>query len=253
MKSIWAYITLGTIAFLVFLLLAAPATLITDQIGSRLAGFTVRSVEGRAIGGALSGIRWRDISLDRLSWSWRPLALLGGQLGVYLKAEDPAIQLTGHAAIGLNRQVALSDLAGRLPLNRVSNLTAAGNLPLEGMIVLDLRNLTLDKAGRPSTAQGTIRLLNLRVNLGQPLQLGDYEMRLDSTGAEGIQGKIKDINAALALEGTLNLQSDGRYRFTGQAMVRDPSNQALRQAMGLLGPPGADGRWPLNFSGTLPL
>ncbi|MER2527836.1 MAG: type II secretion system protein N [Candidatus Competibacter denitrificans] len=253
MKPLWGYSALGIVAFLVFLLLLAPATLVADQIGSRLAGFTVRGVEGRAIAGALSSVRWRDLSINRLTWRWRPLALLEGRLGINLQTEDPEIKLTGNAALGLNRQITLGDLAGRLPLNRVSNLAAAGNLPLEGMVVLDLRNLALDATGRPTAAQGTIRLLNLRVNLGQPLPLGDYELRLDSAGSEGMQGKIKDINAPLVLEGTLSLQPDGRYRFTGQAMVRDPNNQALRQAMSLLGPPGADGRWPLNFSGALPL
>lgn len=253
MKALWGYSALGIVAFLVFLLLLAPATLVADQIGSRLAGFTVRGVEGRAIAGALSSVRWRDLSIGRLTWRWRPLALLEGRLGINLQTEDPEIKLAGNAALGLNRQITLGDLTGRLPLNRVSNLAAVGSLPLEGMVVLDLRNLALDATGRPTAAQGTIRLLNLRVNLGQPLPLGDYELRLDSAGSEGMQGKIKDINAPLVLEGTLSLQPDGRYRFTGQAMVRDPNNQVLRQAMSLLGPPGADGRWPLNFSGALPL
>ena len=254
MKPLWAaYSALGTIAFLIFLLLAAPATLVADQIGSRLAGFTARGVEGRAISGALSGVRWREIGINRLIWRWRPLALLGGQLGVTFQTEDPDIQLASQAAIGLNRQMTLADLTGRLPLNRISHLAMVGHLPLEGQLVLDLRKLTLDATGRPTAAQGAIRLLNLRVNLGQPLPLGDYELRLDSASPEGIQGKLKDLSAPLALEGALNLQPDGRYRFTGQAMVRDPGNQALRQAMSRLGPPGADGRWPLNFSGTLPL
>lgn len=253
MKPLWGYSALGIVAFLVFLLLLAPATLVADQIGSRLVGFTVRGVEGRAIAGALSSVRWRDLSIDRLTWRWRPLALLEGRLGINLQTEDPEIKLVGNAALGLNRQITLGDLTGRLPLNRVSNLAAVGSLPLEGMVVLDLRNLALGATGRPTAAQGTIRLLNLRVNLGQPLPLGDYELRLDSAGSEGMQGKIKDINAPLVLEGTLSLQPDGRYRFTGQAMVRDPNNQVLRQAMSLLGPPGADGRWPLNFSGALPL
>jgi len=55
----------------------------------------------------------------------------------------------------------------------------------------------------------------------------------------------------LVLDGTLGLLPDGRYRFDGQAAVRDAANQSLRQAMSLLGPPGSDGRWTLNFSGAL--
>ena len=68
---------------------------------------------------------------------------------------------------------------------------------------------------------------------------------------EGVQGTIKDHEGPLTLNGTLHWAPDGRYRFNGQAAVRDVGNQPLRQAMNLLGPPGSDGRWALSFSGVL--
>lgn len=251
MKRISGYVLLGLTAFLLFLLLQAPATLLTDRIGTHLAGFSVQGTEGSVIEGAMQGVRWRGVRIERIAWRWLPLALFVGRLEFSLKTTDPEIKLTGHAAIGLNQLTRLRDLTSRLPLSRLGSLVGAVNLPFDGITELDLHELDLNAAGRPLAALGTVRMLNLRVNLGQPLNLGDYEIRFDSQDAKEIQGKIKDNNAPLAVEGTLNLSPDGRYRLAGHAALRDPGNRALQQAMSLLGPPGGDGRWPLNFSGIL--
>ncbi len=251
MKRILSYSLLGLVAFLLFLLLLAPATLLTNQIGARLAGFSVQEVEGTATDGSMLGVRWHGARIERLTWRWRPLALFAGRVEFSLKVDDPEVKLTGNAAIELNRRIGFRDLAGRLPLSRLGNLAGSAKPPLEGMAELNLRELDLNAAGRPLTARGVVRLSNLRTTLGQPLNLGDYVVQLDSANAEGVRGNIKDDNAPLALEGTMSVLPDGRYRINGQAAIRDAGNQALRQAMSLLGPPGGDGRWALNFSGVL--
>jgi hypothetical protein len=252
MKGLLGYGLLGLAAFLIFLSLTAPATLLTDQIGARLPGFGVQAVEGTATEGAMLGASWRGVRVERLSWRWRPLALLAGRLEFRLNADDPEIKLTGNAALGLNRQTRVRDLVGRLPLTKFGNLAGSAKPPLDGLADIDLSELVLSPAGRPLAARGAIRIRNLRAALGQPLNLGDHAVQLDSPqGAEGVRGQIKDSGGPLALEATLNLLPDGRYRLTGQAGIRDPGNPALRQAMSLLGPPGSDGRWALNFSGAL--
>lgn len=248
MKRALGYGLLGLAAFLLFLLLRVPANLVTDQVGARLSDFSVQGVEGTATEGTMLGARWRGARIERLTWRWRPLALLRGRLEFDLSADDPEIKLTGNAAMGLGRQARFRDLAGRLPLSRLGNL--AGNLPLQGTVEFALPELDLGATGRPLVARGTVRLLNLRTALNPPTSIGDFVIQLDST-SEDVRGKIKDNNGPLALDGTLSLLPDGRYRFDGQAAVRDAANQSLRQAMSLLGPPGGDGRWALNFSGVL--
>ncbi|HRD65868.1 MAG TPA: type II secretion system protein N [Candidatus Competibacter sp.] len=249
MKRALGYGLLGLAAFLLFLLLRVPANLVTGQVGTRLSDFSVQDVEGTATEGTMLGARWRGARIERLTWRWRPLALLLGRLEFNLSADDPEIKLIGNAAMGLGRQVHFRDLAGRLPLSRLGNL--AGNLPLQGTVEFALPELDLGATGRPLAARGTVRLLNLRTALNPPTSIGDFVVQLDSTSTEGVRGKIKDNNGPLVLDGTLGLLPDGRYRFDGQAAVRDAANQSLRQAMSLLGPPGSDGRWTLNFSGAL--
>lgn len=253
MKSLLCYGLLGLLAFLLFLLLLAPATLVIDPLIERLPGFRVQTVEGAASEGVVSGVSWRGVRVDRLVWDWRPLTLFTGWLEFHLKIDDLQISMAGKAAINPSRQVRFRDLTGRLPLAELAMLAGQPKLPLQGMVELDLRKLHLIPPGRIQAADGVAHLLNLRVMLGQPLPLGDFTAQLKPADPEGIQGVIQDNNGPLVLEGAFSLMPDGRYRFNGQAAVRDANNQALRQAMNLLGPPGSDGRWALSFSGVLSL
>ncbi len=199
----------------------------------------------------MQGLQWRGARIEKLSWGWRPLALATGRLGFRLDADDPDFKLTGQAAIGWDRQWRFQNLAGRASLEKLYALAGQPKLPLQGMVELKLQELRLNAAGRPTTADGVVHLLNLRITLGQPLTLGDFEVQAMPAVPDGVQGKVQDRNGPLALEGTFSLLPDGRYRFSGQAAVRDAGNQPLRQAMSLLGPPDERGRWPLNFSGIL--
>ncbi|MBL8259278.1 MAG: type II secretion system protein N [Candidatus Competibacteraceae bacterium] len=250
MKSIWGYGLLGLAAFLIFLGLLAPATLLVDQFSRRLSGFSAQTVAGSAARGSMSAIDWHGVRIERLSWRWRPQGLLSGRLEFDLKADDPQMLLAGNAGFGFNRRLQFRQLSGQLPVEWLSR-AVSGKLPLDGIAEFKLPALDLDAAGQPLAAQGVVQFLNLRASLGQPVNLGDYRLQLEPAGADGISGQIKDANAPLALEGTLNLAPDGRYRLNGHVALRETGNAALRQALNLLGPPGGDGRWALNFTGAL--
>jgi hypothetical protein len=251
-RRLLGYSLLGVLAFLLSLLWLAPATLVTDRVAERLPGFSVQAAEGLATEGSARGVTWRGVRIDRLNWNWQALALLSGWLEFRLDASDPDLKLAGKLGVNPGRRLRWRDASGQISLARLSTLAGYAKPPLQGVAEFKLGDLSLNAAGRPQTAEGVIHLRNTRVTLGQPLNLGDFTLQLAPAQPEGIQGKVKDHNGPLALEGTLNLLPDGRYRFTGQAAIRDAGNPALQQAMSLLGPPGGDGRWALNYSGVLP-
>ena len=251
MRGPFRYALLGLFAFLGFLLLQTPATLVIDLLTERLPGFSAQTVEGSAPGGTAAGVRWRNLQIDQLRWSWRPLALFTGWLEFSLKVDDPELRLAGQAALNPGRDLRLRQLVGTLPLARLAGAAGYPGLPAQGTVELNLAEVRLNPGGRPLAATGIVRLQNLQTTLGQPLTLGDFTAELKPADPEGIQGVVQDNNGPLALEGAFSLTPDGRYQFTGHAAVPDANNRALRQAMSLLGPPGGDGRWILNFSGKL--
>ncbi len=245
------YALLGLGAFLLFLLVLAPATLITDRIGARFPGFTVQTVAGTLTQGIMHGLQWRGTRIEKLSWNWQPLGLATGRLGFRLEVADPQIKLTGYAAMGWDRQWRFQEVTGSTPLDALYALAGQPKLPLQGMVEWHLRELRLNAAGRPTALNGLIHLLNVRTTLSQPLALGDVVIEASPTAVDGIQGQVQDRNGPLALQGTFSLLPDGRYRFNGQVAVRDAGNPSLRQTLALLGPPDSNGRWPLDLSGIL--
>lgn len=251
MKRFLGYGLLGLLAFLLFLLLRAPAGLVVGLFDERLPGLNVQAVDGTVLNGSAWGVSWRDTPIGKLNWNWRPFALLSGWLEFRLDTDDPDAKLMGNVAIRWDRQLRFRDFSGRLPLAKLSELAGQPTPPLRGVVEFDLRELKLNTAGLPQSAAGVVHLLNLHIMLGQPLNLGDFVVQLSPATPEGFQGVIKDNNAPLDLAGILNVSPDRRYRFSGSAAVRDAGNQALRQMLNLLGPPGGDGRWKLDFSGTL--
>ncbi|HAS52575.1 MAG TPA: hypothetical protein DCS21_12875 [Gammaproteobacteria bacterium] len=252
MKNVLRYGVLGLLAFLGFLLLLAPASMVIDPLTEQIRGLNVQTVEGDATDGVASGVSWRGVQIDQLHWDWRPLALSTGWLEFHLKTDDPDLKLAGKAAINPARYRRLREFTGNLRLAELAIAIGQPQLPVQGVVDFDLREVRLNPAGQPLAADGVVHLLNLRVMLAQSLPLGDFTVQLTPAAPEGVQGVIQDHDGPLVLEGAFSLLPDSRYRFNGQASVRDPNNQALRQAMNLLGPPGGDGRWALNFSGVLP-
>lgn len=251
MKRVLGYSLLGVLAFLLALLWLAPATLITDTLSARLPGLSVQTMSGRAIHGTAQGVLWRGAQIERMEWRWQPLALLNGTMGFKLKVADPDLQASVSAVINRERRWRLEDALGDLSLTRLSALAGVGQVPLQGRLEFNLRHLELNPVGLPLTAEGVVELRNVRVTLKQALNLGDFTVQLTPKQPEGVQGTAKDQGGPLALDGTLSLLPDGRYQFSGSVALRNTGDQALRQALSLLGPPGSDGRHALNFSGIL--
>jgi hypothetical protein len=153
--------------------------------------------------------------------------------------------------INRERRWRLLDALGDLSLTRVSALAGAAQWPLQGRLEFNLRHLELNPVGLPLTAEGVVELRNVRITLKQPLNLGDFTVQLTPNSPDGVQATVKDRGGPLALDGTASLLPDGRYQFKGSAALRNADDPTLRQALGLLGPPGSDGRHTLNFSGVL--
>jgi hypothetical protein len=72
-----------------------------------------------------------------------------------------------------------------------------------------------------------------------------------TTGDQGIRGTVTDKGGPVRLNGNLTLTPDNRYRLVGEISARDNHNPHLRQVLSLLGPPGEDGTWKMDITGTL--
>jgi hypothetical protein len=250
MKRWIGYGLLGLFAYLVFMLIQFPATVLFDWITQRVPELSVRDMHGSARQGSARGVRLRGVQFESLSWQLQFFPLLLGRLEYQFNLAEPGSRLQGKIATSFDRQLSLGDVKGSLPLTKLSALTERPSLPLDGQVELDIAGLQLNTLGRLRSVFGTIRLLSARTTLAKPLELGNFNVEL-STQDQDILGNIKDSGGPLEFTGNLTLTQDGSYRFSGQAAVRDENNRELRQALSLLGRPGGNGKWKINLAGTL--
>ena len=174
MKRVLRYGLLGVLAFLLSLLLLAPASLVTDRLAERLTGFSAQAVEGLATEGSARGVRWRGVRIERLNWNWQALALLTGWLEFRLDANDPEIELNGRVGVNPGRRLRLRDASGQLPLARLGALVGPAKLPLQGVVKFNLRELSLNAAGQPQTADGVVHLLERAHHPGPAAESGRF-------------------------------------------------------------------------------
>lgn len=254
MRSVLRYGGLFGAALVLFLLLLAPAHLVTTPMLQRWPDLHLQQSNGSLVHGSADALRWREVQVQRLSWTWQPLELLSAWLAVRVTITDPNIKLVGMVARNFQRELRGQQLRGRLPLADVARLAGHPPWPAQGMVEFDLPVLRLDAHARPQQAAGTVRVVGLQITLGSALPLGDYSMQLRTAETGGIQGSFSaDHHAPLALQGTLNLAVDGSYTCSARLAVRDPQQQALRHALtALLGQAGADGHWTMQFAGSIP-
>jgi general secretion pathway protein N len=252
MKRIVGYVLLGLVAYAVFMVLEAPAAAVFDRVSRQMPGVSARQVTGSALWGTAEGVTFGTAGLESVAWRPSLWPLLAGRLGVHIAVTDRELELAGLAAMGLDRQMAISDLSGRLPLPKAVALLGRPPPPLLGELDLNGVAAHFDLNRRLQAAFGTITLRGTRTSFGRPLELGDYTADLNTTD-QGIVAVIRDGGGPLEVTGTLTLTPEGRYRFNGQVAVRDAGNRELRQVLGMLGQPGRDGKWTLDLSGVLTL
>lgn len=250
MKRTVGYILVGLVAYVAFLALQFPAATFAGLLAQRLPGLAMGGVEGSAVAGAAEDLHLRGTRFDSVTWRWQPQGLLLGRLTYRVTAENDQLDVQGDIGTGWGGGLRVSDLSGQLALPRAIALLGRPPPPLDGELTLDLDELRLGANGLPQAAEGTAQLRNVRLALGSALNLGDFQVQVSTTDGD-IVSVVKDQGGPLALDGTLTLSADGRYRFTGQLAPRETASQELGAALRALGRPGGDGQWRINYAGTL--
>lgn len=250
MKQALVYGLVGVLAYGGFLAAGLPAAALLPYAAPYLPGLAVAQVEGSVLAGRAESVSLREARVENLHWRWQPLGLLGGRLDYQLKVSEPQFTLTTVVGVDWSHTLSFQDTQGELPLRRALTLLPRAQLPVNGTVALDLDEVRLGRNGLPTQVEGQVQVRQLRTTLGRPLELGDFKVDL-TTAEQGIVGTVTELQGPLQVEGSLALAADGRYRFSGRVGLRDSENQDLRQALALLGRPGADGQWKIDFNGVL--
>ena len=236
-------------AYLVFLIITAPAALAFDTLRARLAPLNLSDVSGTLWSGQAGTLSFAALHLTNLDWSVNPFGLLLGRIESRVTLNDGALH--GKATLGrtLGGTMYLTDLDADAELQA---LQSSGLLkimvPVNGQAQFALRKLRYTD-GKLTAIEGTIDIKQAATLVPQ-LALGDFQLQLETQQA-GIKATLSDRGGALRANGVAMISPDGSYQFTGTFSPRDPNQTNLQQYLRMLGPMGTDGKVSVNTSGKI--
>lgn len=240
----WTVVTV--IVFAAFLVWTLPARHVLGWFSD--GQLAVQGVEGSAWHGRVLRLAVNQQAVGPLVWQFDPVMLFTGrtEYRVYVQSGNGGGELrTGISLFGTRyvRDAQLSvpaaDLAQQLRLNLVS---------LGGNFQTDIQDLSFSD-GWIDALEGQIVWHDAQVQQPNQVALGNLQMQLSLREAQ-IVGALSDQGGPLELSGEVIIGQDKSYQLNALVKARDGADPQLQQALQMLGSPDAQGRYPLQLSGT---
>lgn len=256
MKPMLRYLALGFPLYLLFLIALFPAAqawrFAAEPLERAMPDLKLAMLDGSVWSGRAGMVAFRKAMVGELNWQLSPWPLLLGkaQITALLQSDDGYLQSHLSTPLG-GGAIELAGIEGQLPLAELLRFTPYLPVVLDGRVSLNLPVLELTADGRPLRAEGTVIWHQAAMSAPQALSLGDLQVVL-RTEAEGqLIGEISDRGGPLKVTGAVQLSPDGSYRVNGTVSAAPDAPAEVKQALGWLGKPDAQGRYRLSYSGKM--
>jgi general secretion pathway protein N len=247
------YALFGITAFVIFLAIAAPASL--------MEGAVARASRNTIAMANTSGSVWRGsgdldtrpaasppLRIGRIEWTINPLWLLTGKININVSLTASGTALTGAARIGFG-SLTLRNLNATFPAQLVPVFYAPAELiGPAGQIGITAPALAWS---RKDGITGTAEVLwqDAASSFSTVRPLGDYRLSLEGQGGP-VEMKLETLNGALrfAGQGTLDI-TEGAFRLSGNASAQERVGE-LATLLNMIrpGPDSAPRPFNLEFS-----
>ncbi|MGB5412115.1 MAG: type II secretion system protein N [Woeseiaceae bacterium] len=245
MRSRMRLILVAVATFLLGVVLLFPARVAYHLLPEGLVAAS--GVEGTVWRGRVSALSSNGIYVSNVSWRFRPMRLLSGELAYAMKADVMSGFVTTDVGFGFGGKVRLRDLNAAIPAQL---LQSSLNLPgLTGSIAATFERLSFD-GDLPVAADGNVEIINLvapRVFRGA---LGGYKAEF-FTQNNGIGASVEDTDGIVDVAGSLTITADRNYQFIGQIAPKENTPANMRQQLRVLGSPDERGQYPMRLEGVL--
>ena len=235
--------------WLIFLLLTLPAQhLLGWFAGERIAA---QGVDGTVWKGRAERLAVDGFAFGPLVWHLRPVALLAGRVEFQCFVQSGS----GGGELRLGKSVfgaiGVRDAQLTVPAALIGRQLRLPLVSLDGDFLIDLEEMQAADAW-VEALRGRVSWQAARVLQPNPVPLGTLTMQLDMRDGQVVGVLADEGNGPLELSGELNIQANRAYRLDALLKPRAEADQQMRQALGLLGAPDAQGRYRLRYSGQFP-
>ncbi|MEJ2622363.1 MAG: type II secretion system protein N [Candidatus Thiodiazotropha sp.] len=98
-------------------------------------------------------------------------------------------------------------------------------------------------------AEGEVQWLGSALKSPFALKVGDLQADVETDDAGVVQGKIKDLGGATAVNGELSLNPEGDFQVNGQIKPSADSDPKLDGALSAISKRSPDGSYQITYSG----
>jgi hypothetical protein len=225
MKLRWRGMLAGVVAYLLFVVVAAPAEKVLPLIQSGLPDIQLAGVEGSLWSGQATQLDIPPLQLRHVAWSFRPFGLFVGRAVFDVEGELQAQRVKAKAGLTFLGRPYLSDVRGRIGANDLLYWLGIKPLQLSGGLDFDIDDVLWSEAGLPAMA-GTASWAPAQ--LISPIQLVFGTARLETYIEDSAtRGRLETKGGALVVQGDVELRPDGGYRFDADIQEKGNVPQAV--------------------------
>lgn len=245
----WRAFTIFVFAFIISLLVTAPATLLSRVVESASKGrFLLANASGNFWQGSATPAIRRDsgnlLALEKLHWDIAVLPLFTGKINTRLRWESVE-QVQPMTVILSYGQVEVRNAWVPLPASVLGDLTPMLQpAQLSGNILIKSDQFSYSANGINGSAAAD--WMNAGSVLSAVKPLGSYQLGISGNGQQ-LELSLKTIAGALVLEGNGSFAQNGGLKFQATARASAESKEGLNELLNNFGPESAPGVHRLNL------
>ncbi len=247
-------ITLGGVAYLLFLLMLFPAATVWSWFAPKGLPLQLQGINGSIWQGAASQTSWKGQPLGALHWDLQMLPLLLGKLGAGFSIQTPQGYLQGEVTVPLTSgPIRLSEVSGQLPLTELMSFVPPMPIPVAvaGTVTLNITQLEFDPVSHAATATGRASWQSAEVLSPQAFKMGNLQAEIATDEQGVVVAQLKDLGGPLELDAQILFKPDSSYGLSGTVGAKNDADASLQQALGWLGKADAKGKYKLKLNGRL--
>ena len=245
------YIILAISSYLLFTLAYTPAASIVSLVEKTTAlPVKLNGVSGSIWHGHVDQLNGQiPVPLKNLNWSINLLPLLLGSLDADIDASIRQQKVYGRINASITGRLSGHEIQSEIPAADMQKLLDIPIGEFAGKFFLYIDSITHDKEGLPQVS-ATINWKSASFTMAQTVDLGDVELNIRPDDKNGLLAKIKNRNAKLGIEGSVQILANKQYNADISFKPQD-NDPGIEQSLAMFARKQANGSYRLQKAGNI--
>ena len=251
-------IFIGIVAYLLFLLVTLPATIMTNHLLPSFVSeknLSLQSVDGTVWQGEAAGVRFGSQLFNQLEWDLSAWSLLLGEASVDVNMSNDESYLSGQLAMGFGGTIGIDDFEFKSPaaivVPELTKLVMPFGFDVSGKMRGSIQEAEI-KQGEVLRIKGRLVWESAVVVTPQHMELGTFVMTCEPNN-NGTHFTIKDTNnSPLQMNLKIQFEGNGNYQISGWLKARDRNNQVLTSNLGFIARADSEGKHNIKLKSKIP-